>query len=157
MAVMWTCECRSLNKSRDSVCYQCGLERAPKKAALAPGKLTICPADRAPIRDGVCSRTGWFPMTESCPFSCPICRKPLEWCGACYSCHGTTSGKREDWEFPGDRYELEDGHWIKVLDGPRRACTPAENQAGARELLRVLSGAPMLKKRRAEVVDEVPF
>lgn len=156
MAVMWSCECKAVNKSRDTICSRCGLERA-KKTAPAATKLLRCPADGAAIRDGVCVRTGLFPMTEKCPFACPICRKPLEWSGACYQCHGTTSGKREDWEFPGDRYELEDAHWIMCEAGPRRACTPAENQAGARDLLRVLSGSTVAVTMPATQADEVPF
>jgi len=157
MARMWTCECKALNTSSAAVCSVCGLDRTPRKAKAARGTVSICPADNALVKNGVCSRTGEFPMTERCPFACPICRKPLEWSGACHRCHGTTSGQREDWSFPGDRYELEGGHWVKTADGPRRACTRGENQAGAREVLRVLSGAALETRLPAEVLDEVPF
>jgi len=86
---------------------------------------------------GLCSATGGYPATSSCPLACPICRGPLGWDGGCERCHGCTSGQREDWAFPGDRYELDKGHWQKV-DGPRKACTPEENAAGFARLRAVL-------------------
>jgi len=158
MARMWTCECRALNTSSAAVCSVCGLDRTPRKAKPARGTVSICPADNSPVKNGVCSRTGEFPMTERCPFACPICRKALEWSGACSSCNGTMTGQRDDWTFPGDRYELEDGHWVKALDGPRRACTRAENQQGARDLVRALAGSPLAARLPAEPMEEeVPF
>ena len=70
-------------------------------------------------------------QANPCPFVCPLCRHPLEWDGRCEACHGCTTAKREDWTFPGDRYERHDdtgqplgdgSHWIKV-DGPRPVAT----------------------------------
>ena len=144
---LWKCGCGALNESSDVNCEACGVKGPGAPTQLPASTRMTCPVDGAAMVRGICTRGGGAPMTDRCPFACPICRKPLEWCGTCYSCHGAVTGSRADWTFPGDRYELEDGHWIKVLDGPRRACTPAENQAGARELLRVLAGAPMLRKR----------
>ena len=68
-------------------------------------------------------------MTMNCPFVCPLCRNPRMWSGGCFYCHGTSTGRREDWAFPGDRYELDGGHFVKVC-GPRRACSVEENAAG---------------------------
>jgi hypothetical protein len=92
-------------------------------------------------------------MPEVCPFACPMCRKPLEWSGACYACHGTITGQREDWSFPGDRYELERGHWVKVAAGPRPACSRVENRAGAGDLVRIFAAGAGV----APVEEEVPF
>jgi len=69
--------------------------------------------------------------------ACPHCRGPLDWDGGCNRCHGCTTGRKEDWTFPGDKYELQKGHWQRV-EGPRRACTPEENAAGFAKLYDVL-------------------
>jgi hypothetical protein len=81
------------------------------------------------LASGICSATGGYPATASCPLACPICRGLLSWDGGCERCHGCATGRRTDWTFPGDRYELDTGHWQRV-DGPRAACTPEQNAAG---------------------------
>jgi len=62
----------------------------------------------------------------------------LDWDGGCIRCHGCTTGRREDWTFPGDKYEIQKGHWQRVADGPRLACTPEENRAGFAKLYEIL-------------------
>lgn len=154
---LWKCGCGALNESSDLQCEACGLAVPAASAALPTSTRMTCPVDRAAINRGFCMRGQGYPMTEVCPFSCPICRKPLQWSGACYECFGTTTGRREDWSFPGDHFELQEGHWVKVAEGARRACTQAENKAGARDLLRALAGSALAAKVPAAPVEEVPF
>ena len=80
-------------------------------------------------------------MTVRPPYVCPLCRHPLTWEGGCESCHGTSTGRREEWTFPGDRYELEAGHFVKVA-GPRRAMTSAENTLGLADCIAALGDFP---------------
>lgn len=94
-------------------------------------------------------------LATPCPFVCPLCRKPLAWDGRCDHCHGCTTGRRDDWTFPGDRYDLFDDkgepladrsesggqHWIKT-QGPRAAVSPTENAENMRMLRRVLARIP---------------
>ncbi len=64
-----------------------------------------------------------------CPFHCPICRTLLKWDGGCNSCHGTANiDDRASWTFPGDRYKLEDGHWV-LQEGPAKAVSMEQNIA----------------------------
>lgn len=98
-------------------------------------------------------------LARPCPFACPICREFLEWDGRCEKCHGCTSGSRDDWTFPGDRYDLFDDegkplpdgtkaggqHWIKT-GGPRKAVSASANAENLRLLQRVLANAPLLEK-----------
>ena len=58
---------------------------------------------------------------------CPLCRHPLSWSGACYACHGCTTGQREDRVYPGDQYELTHNHWRLVAAGPAKAETAEQN------------------------------
>lgn len=115
------------------ICPKCGW--SPPLPDAPTGALVIRPcwvdgATRAP--DGFCPTGNGYPVGIRCPFACSLCRHPLSWDGTCFACHGTDTGRREDWSFPGARYELEASHWRKVADGPRSACTAAENQAAAR-------------------------
>jgi hypothetical protein len=114
-----------------------------------------CPTDGTTLESGGFCRKGqgipYFTEDEqglkrrACEFACPICRKLLDWSGACRGCHGTTTGRRKDWAFPGDRYDrfADDGlqigdglHWVKT-DGPRMACTIGMNVENAAMLQRV--------------------
>ncbi len=128
-------------------CPRCGW-KAPASGKPASKMPSVCPADGARLQaDGWCPTGNGYLAHMSCPFVCPICRQPLSWDGGCEHCHGCTTGAREDWTFPGDRYELEAGHWRKILAGPRRACTQEENAAGARTLGVLLAAAPVLALR----------
>jgi len=73
---------------------------------------------------------------------CTLCRGPLDWDGGCNRCHGCTSGRREDWTFPGNKYELDKGHWHRVC-GPRKALTPAEVKQLMADVRRQLAGTPL--------------
>ncbi len=145
---LWTCECGNVNTRK--TCIGCGTKRPESSGSSpAPGRPRPCWYDGTALdAQGFCSRGGGFPFGLSYPWSCPICRRTLEWDGACLSCHGsTTPADRRTWSFPGDRYErwddqgrpIGDGqHWVKVLVAPRAACTPEVNQAESAMLARVL-------------------
>jgi len=113
-------------------CKLCGWQVPAETAPTRPPR-TLCDCGASLLASGLCSAAGGYPATSSCPLACPICRGPLAWDGGCERCHGCTTGRREDWTFPGDRYELDKGHWQRV-DGPRKACTPAQNAAGFAQL-----------------------
>lgn len=152
MANLWTCaNCHVLNPSHATACEACGRDR---EAAAQPSKgktPAICPADGARLQaDGWCPQGNGYLAHMACPFACPICRQLLSWDGGCEHCHGCTTGEREDWTFPGDRYELDAGHWQKILAGPRRACTREENAAGARTLAAILGAAVVPGRAAAE-------
>ena len=132
MAMVWTCPCGALNGRGDRACGACGESRAghvPLEPEAPRSRRLTCDCGASLLASGLCSATGGYPATSSCPLACPICRGPLAWDGGCERCHGCTTGRREDWAFPGDRYELDKGHWQRV-DGPRKACTPEQNAAG---------------------------
>jgi hypothetical protein len=119
-----------------------------------------CPHDGAELEaSGFCARGGGFPLGQPCRFACPICGGALDWSGGCDRCHGAASGHREDWSFPGDRYDCYDDkgkpigdgvHWVKT-DGPRRACSPEENRENAALLRRTLGKFGDMPD------DEIPF
>lgn len=137
----WTCaSCRASNASMWTYCEACGQERGgagTKPGSPAKASRTSCDCGAGLTTQGLCERFGGYPATSTCPFTCPICRGPLDWSGGCERCHGCTSGRREDWTFPGDRYALEKGHWQRV-DGPRRACTREQNAKGMAEVRAIL-------------------
>ncbi len=145
----WICPaCRANNGGGWATCEGCGKDRPEPERPAAPGpKRCYCGGPR--LASGICERTGGYPATYSCHFACPICRARLDWSGGCDQCHGCTSGRREDWTFPGDRYELTDGHWHWV-DGPRKACTPEENAAGFAKIRAILSHADHLDAKRSD-------
>lgn len=124
-------------------------------AAEKPTEALRCPVHHCLLERGLgpqgsrawCPEGNAFSTMAPCPFACPICRQPLDWSGGCKSCHGTYSGGRRQWTFPGDRYDrfddegkpISDGmHWHKV-DGPRPACTPEENIENMKTLRLVLA------------------
>ena len=114
------------------------------------GSLCLCGA--ALLGSGLCSEGGGYPAWLTvCPIACPICRKALTWAGACNSCYGSTTGLREEWTFPGDRYELAGGHWCVVARGPRPVCTVDENRAGLRRVAAIFS-----EKLHVVAVDDWP-
>ena len=113
-----------------------------------------CPIHGVPLEQGPgpAGSAAWCPVEErystlaACPFVCPLCRHPLDWAGECNACHGSTTGERDSWTFPGDRYDrfddqgepLGDGlHWYLTKAGPRRAVSAATNVANM-QLLREL-------------------
>lgn len=130
-----------------TLCERCGWHEAPL-AVVPPSAAAWCPADGATLGpDGFCPRGRGYPLGRVCHFACPICRGMLDWSGGCEQCHGSYAGGRESWTFPGDRYDCYDDngkpigdgrHWVKT-DGPRKACTPAENMMHAREIQRILA------------------
>lgn len=127
-------------------------EVAPQEA---PPRLT-CDCG-ALLVNGLCRTSGGYPATSACPFSCPICRQPLAWSGACERCHGCRTGDREDWAFPGQRYELEKGHWQRAETVTERAaCTPEENLAGLAEVRAALARSSLSLTRRLEIPDVHP-
>ena len=95
---------------------------------------------------GLCPRYVWrqegrepFTLATPCPYACPTCRHALSWNGGCLTCYGSAnSGDRDTWTFPGDRYERDSYHWVKV-DGPRRAVSPLENMQAAHILARLVA------------------
>jgi len=140
----WPCDCGAENRSKSRECHSCGSPKPGKRSGPpgtpeAPKIPKVCQYDKATLQaDGFCPRGEGYVLTLACPFSCPICRRPLAWDGGCEACKGCVTGQREDWTFPGDRYEIEAGHWRLKAKGPRPACTVAENAAGfaaIRELL----------------------
>jgi hypothetical protein len=120
----WVClRCEAQNRGR--TCEACGWERV----AVAAPAVWHCPADGAPLREnGWCTSGRGYALSAKCPFACPLCRQPLHWSGGCPHCHGCTTGDREDWTYPGDRWEVDDEskHWRRVLVGARPATTKAE-------------------------------
>ena len=116
-----------------------------------------CPEDGAILEsNGRCKTGRGFPATLRCPFACPLCRQPLDWDGGCQACHGCRTARREDWTFPGDRYELEGGHYRWVAGKDRRACTPLENAAGLAEVRRILTGGAKTTPPVVRVIRQIP-
>jgi hypothetical protein len=97
-------------------------KREPKnKLPDGVGVPLTCPYDGASLDyRGLCELGRGYPGSMRCPFVCPHCRKRLGWDGGCAHCYGTTTGKRDEWNFPGDCYELRGNHWVFVC-GPRMA------------------------------------
>lgn len=152
--VDWTCPtCGAANAPQARACEGCGTERArggQTPLAELVGARCGCGAERE--AGGRCLATGQWPryvtrpradgrgveaMYPPCPTACPICRQRLSWSGACFACHGSRTGDREDWTHPGDCYEPDaDGaHWVKA-GGPARNITRAE----LTELVRQIRG-----------------
>jgi len=133
MAKAWRCPCGAHNSKDRLDCRDCG-GPPPGEKPEAGALVVQCWLDRATLApDGRCDLTGGYPVPKDgsplkCPFSCPHCRGGLSWDGGCARCFGAPSGKREDWTFPGDRYEVNQGHRVSVGGAGRRACSPDENQ-----------------------------
>jgi hypothetical protein len=163
---VWTSACGTQVIGKE--CPDCGELRpgttAPKPVtpgatgAIAAGLvIPSCICGSALTTEGRCRETGFYPRIKQakqedgdwvfapvvCPFVCPVCRARLDWDGGCRSCHGTKTGRREDWAFPGDRYvrSEDDAHWM--LDagpqGPRMACTLEQNAEGLRLVQAILN------------------
>lgn len=156
--VLWDCPaCHVSNSPQAKMCEGCGEARSFAVMVLGTTAVatittpTPCPIDGGPLimsgaLKGFCVRMGGFPFTLACPFSCPLCRGKLDWTGGCQSCHGTTTGKREDWTFPGDGYYTNDvngdphtdgQHYVKEQE-TRPAASQKINAENARELARIL-------------------
>lgn len=122
-----------------------------------------CPYDGVVLHaSGLCPEGQGYPLGTPCPFACTICRKPLEWSGACHACRGREHvGDPEC--FPGDRWELYDDagkpigdgqHWTLVERGPIGAVSRAQSQ----EITRALRGFTARELTSiAEVFDRFPF
>lgn len=166
----WKCSaCHASNRPEVEACENCGVTRPESKRRAAPTAPSRCSVDGSRLRgDGFCELGQGYPVAAVCPFACPHCRRPLAWSGKCLACHGCSTGRPHDWSIPGDRYELEAGHWQLVEKGPRPVCTTAENRAavaivhcvrdrvmsapdGLEELARVF--APGLVNRRHELMQ----
>lgn len=159
---VWTCVCGARNEG-DRLCERCGLGRGAKRVPdEAMEKASHCLCGSPLTFEGKCQSTGDWPriaqdltsgkyksgehyLTVACPFVCPSCRSKLTWEGACFTCHGTTTGNREDWTMPGDYYEREGVHWVLAEKGPRPACGAAEYRERFREVMAVLVSAPVLQ------------
>ena len=63
-------------------------------------------------------------------FVCPLCRGPLDRVGGCLRCYGCTTGRKEDWTFPGA---------CDALPAGRPSCTPRENVAAMQIVQAVLA------------------
>lgn len=152
----WTCPTCDKPRKR-AFCSACGTSAPSSALVIAPSDRMAGPVPTAPKRcrfdntelmpDGFCLTGGGYPLGRTCPLVCPLCRGPLDWSGGCEQCHGCTTARREDWTFPGDRYDcfddegaaIGDGqHWVKT-DGPRPAVTAAQNAAGLRAVRHILA------------------
>jgi hypothetical protein len=106
-----------------------------------PAAQVFCLVHGVELRsNGWCGLGKAYASNAVCPFTCPICRGPLDWKGGCGRCHGCTTGEKADWTFPGDRYERDDdnpGHFEATLKAGRAACTPREN-VGAMQLVQAV-------------------
>lgn len=114
---------------------------------------TTCPFDHADLQtDGFCQVGGGYPLGVQRRESCPYCRGDLEWDGGCFRCHGCGTGRREDWSFPGARYDrftaqglvIGDGqHWVLTDPTTDRPCT-SETETSTRlaAIYRILTSAP---------------
>jgi len=89
---------------------------------------------------GLCQDGFGFPITTSCPFVCPMCGANLDWSGGCMSCKGATAPEdRLTWTFPGNEYEVQHAHWVKV-GGPAKATPPDKMKACMRVMDKVWLG-----------------
>ncbi len=132
----------------------------PTKAGAKKAKLLGCSCGGYLDEWGYCATGGGYPITQACPLVCPLCRSALTWGGGCTSCKGTsTRADRTSWTFPGDLYEVQRGHWVKV-GGPQKACTPDQNKACALIVDKVLAGElkePEAQEKIQDILNPVPF
>ena len=148
MSSGWRCHCGARNAPKQQECEGCGAERKPGRAKPLREH---CWIDGSPLNlIGFCEEGNGYPLNSPCPFACPVCRRPLSWSGACLACFGCTTGRREEWTMPGDRYEVVEGasgsHWVKVESGPRGVCTVEENAANLAKIKSLFATAPMMQK-----------
>lgn len=138
----------------------------PALAATLPTTrqpLSRCPYDGAELDTReFCPEGMGYPNSVPCPFACPICRKPLEWSGACHTCHGRES-HGDPRCMPGDRYDLFDDvgkpigdgqHWTKIERGPVGAVTYEQGQL-VTQALKQFAGHEI--GSIAEVFEHFPF
>ena len=158
----WQCNCGAYNTWVEKHCEACGTQRGKAVESPESREGRLCPVDDAPLDSrGFCARGNGFALDAKCPFVCPLCRSALTWSGGCDSCKGTgrSPAPRELWAFPGDRYEPQGGHFVRVC-GPRKACTPEENKAGLKAIRAILADAPVTtgkppgRHQRAEVLAQ---
>lgn len=141
----WTCSCGAKCRARAQYCEACGAERSnagdASPAQTGKQRRATCDCGASLLGSGLCADAGGYPASAD-PHavlpSCPICRGPLEWSGACYRCFGTASGERRDWSFPGAEYQLDKGHWQETAPPGRRACLPEDNREAWRALKAVI-------------------
>jgi len=89
---------------------------------------------------GYCLTGGGYPIIYTCHFVCPFCRHSLSWDGGCTNCKGShTPSDRLTWTFPGDRYEVQYGHWVQV-EGPAKATSPENVKACMQVIDKVFLG-----------------
>lgn len=153
----WRCAaCGAYNASAHDECEGCGLARSRSAPPSASEQVQArrCPVDGGPLEAiGWCERGQGYPAGMVCPFACPLCRQALTWDGRCFACYGCTTGRREDWTIPGDRYELAGGHWRKV-EGPQACLSADENRARLTSLVREL--ADRLAPVSAQTIPAAP-
>lgn len=132
--------------------------RPPRLTArdpLEPVPITHCPYHDPPVELERRQLGWWCPAGQGYPLflrrdeACPVCRRPLEWDGGCLACHGSPTGDRAEWCFPGQRYDrydeagqpIGDGqHWVRVEGPPNRpAVTREEYQTGLAAIHRVFA------------------
>lgn len=145
MAKGWQCTaCRAKNDAGAEQCEHCGVARPEPKVreGKEAGRPRQCELDGGPLdARGYCSVANGFVAAAPCPFACPFCRHALTWEGKCFACFGCSSGQREDWTVPGDRYELDKGHWYLVEKGPRAVCPYEQHVEALRIAQAVYQGA----------------
>lgn len=126
MPKSWVCACGARNNWLDTNCEACGRLKGSESADETPTKAKSCPVKEClgELRyDGLCSAGNGYPEGMSCPIVCPSCHGKLTWSGICYSSHA--------WDqkiIPGDRYDLEKGHWVLTEKGPRKMFLREQNQ-----------------------------
>jgi len=142
MAKTWICDCGRRNSADRDTCVDCERARPDQPERRVKAKvMRRCEVDDGTIDErGYCSSANAFVSWAWCPFVCPLCRHPLTWDGVCFACFGCSTGKREDWTIPGDRYETQKGHWYMVEQGPFRVCTPEQNAEAVKIVMAVLEG-----------------
>jgi len=130
--------------------------------STSPTAPTHCPYHDPPVeleRRGLglwCPAGNGYPLFVRREEACPVCRRPLEWDGGCFACHGTATGDRADWCFPGQRYDryddeglpLGDGqHWVKTDGAPNRVAIDGEEfRTGRAAIERVFAAKGWWKK-----------
>jgi hypothetical protein len=142
MARPWKCvACHASNGPEAVGCENCGVAKPePKRReSREAAKPRHCEVDGGTLDSkGFCSVGQGYVSAAPCPFACPFCRHLLTWDGRCFTCYGCTTGRREDWTIPGDRYETDGGHWRLVEKGPQAVCTPEQNREAIKVVIAVL-------------------
>lgn len=137
----WSCiSCRAKNDGDRVSCEYCGVARPEPKSTRKAPEIHQCELDGGPLdARGYCAIGQGFVITAACPFACPFCRHALTWEGKCFACFGCSTGRREDWTIPGDRYEVVGGHW-RVAERPGPVSIATDSQEAAQLVIAVLDG-----------------